>query len=348
MLDIQDFKLHLMQDRERRDSTVNYHLDNIKRLSSEIPEITATSVKDFLIRLKEEGKKGSYLNNFVNTLKIYADYAERPELGNIKYFKEIASEKAIMSDKEIEAFLNLPAPEATYYNNYAKKHIKYSTVGEHYYNWTMFFSIMAYTGMRPGEVAKMTINDVDFGRGVFNVRSRYSKTHQQRFVPIPPNIADKLQEYVDKLSTPQLFVQNKDGRSNGKLYDKQAWGYNFHQRINRLNIKRERLTPYSLRHSFITILLEQDVNLFKVQKIVGHRNIATTAIYTHMTTKDIQEAITKHPSIRKATIPDDIKRSVAQALQAYELNKDARFVFKLEETNDELNFSLKIVRTATA
>jgi len=194
-----------------------------------------------------------------------------------------------MSDAEIEAFLSLPPPTngERVKNNYAV--------------WTLFFKILAYSGMRPGEVAHLAIDRVDFGRQVFVLED--TKTNTPRYVPIAPALLSDLTDHIKTLTGDKLFPSTRGGkfRQNGVVNDVD-WGYNFHSRIKRLGIKRKNLRPYSLRPSFITRMLDEDVNIFKVQKIVGHRQISTTAHYTHLTTKDITRAINKDP-LSRASLP---------------------------------------------
>jgi len=196
--------------------------------------------------------------------------------------------------------------------------------------------------MIPGEVAKLTVNDVDWGRNIFIIRE--TKTGFPRFVPIPPNIKKLLKKYLASLETEYLFPSQKGGYYNGeeKVVNHVDWGYNFHVRIKRLGIKRKNLTPYSLRHSLITRLLEEDVNLFKVQKLVGHKQISTTANYTHLTIKDLQETIKKHPLVRRLTSPQVILKSLKNIIQSFQLEKDNRFAFKLSETENTLTLKIKI------
>jgi len=201
---------------------------------------------------------------------------------------------------------------------------------------------MAFTGMRPGEVAHLTINTVDFGRNIFILKD--TKTNTPRFVPIPPNVLKDLQAHVESIKTEYLFPAERGGnrRKEEKVVDDVDWHYNFQQRIKRLGIKRDNLSCYSLRHSFITTMLEEDVNLFKVQKIVGHRRLETTAHYTHLTTKDLQQTITKHPSVRKATSPHVILKAIQDVIKNFQLDNDSRFTYSLNETESSLAIEVKI------
>ncbi|MCL5018874.1 MAG: site-specific integrase [Patescibacteria group bacterium] len=241
------------------------------------------------------------------------------------YLKEKEAIKATLSDEEIEAFLKL-LPKR-----------KGKKEGLNYNKWTLFFSLMAFTGMRSGEVASLKVDQVDFGRGIFVIED--SKTNTPRFVPIPPNIKTVLENYVKKC-TGYLFPSPRNGKDG--VVRNVDWGYQFHQRLNRLGIKRKYLTPYSLRHSFITRMLEEDVNIFKIQKIVGHRDLRTTAHYTHLTTKDIQRAITRHPIIRRSTEPITIIHSLVEMIKSFSIENDNRFFYRLEENNNGLRFELSL------
>jgi len=328
------FQLFLAQ-KNRKQGTIRLHLWNIQKILKKVKNFTKSEIDLFLASLKQEGKRNSYLNNLINTIRLWAQFRNLDkELQDYKFLPEEPTIKATMSDEEIEAFLNLPPPTTTHKAPKGEKIITRFLNPKIYHRWTIFFSIMAYTGMRPGEVANLTIYDVDWGRNVFVLRD--TKTNQPRLVPIPPNIHNQLKEYLSTLKTEQLFYSRR-----GVVNDVD-WHYNFHSRIKRLGIKRKGLSPYSLRHSFITRLLEEDVNLFKVQKIVGHRQIETTAHYTHLTTKDLQQTIQKHPLVRRSTSPQEILNALKEMIKSFCLEKDKRFSFVLIEKEGELELKVKV------
>jgi len=328
------FQFFLAQKNEKK-GTIFLHLRNIKAIFKKVKKFTKEEIDLFLASLKQEGKKNSYLNNFISTIRLWSQFQNLDkELQHYKFLPDEPTIKATMSDEEIEAFLNLPPPTTTHKAPNGNKIITRPINPKIYHRWTIFFSIMAYTGMRPGEVANLTINDIDWGRNVFVLRD--TKTNEPRLVPIPPNIYTQLKDYLANLKTNHLFPSRR-----GVVNDVD-WHYNFHSRIKRLGIKREGLSPYSLRHSFITRLLEEDVNLFKVQKIVGHRQIETTAHYTHLTTKDLQQTIQKHPLVRRSTSPQAILKALKELIQSFCLENDKRFSFVLVEKEKSLKLEVKI------
>jgi len=267
------FKIYLLQ-RGISTGTIEKHLRSMCHIFQHVPDPKKENLEQHFLHIIERGQSESLVNNLVMALKHWGKYTGTQEYEGLKYLRVKETQKATLSDREIELFLDLPCLPT----HDQKKHKIY----------TLFFKILAFSGMRPGEVCFLTIDSLDFGRGVF-VLERTKTT--PRLVPIAPTLLHDLREYV----------KNCDDRLFAEI-TRDTWKHHFTERIKRLGIRRKNLSTYSLRHSFITRMLDEDVNLFKVQKIVGHRQIATTAHYTHLTTKDIVSAIKKDP-LSRASVP---------------------------------------------
>jgi len=299
---LQGFRLFLVNEqvgkkRKRNARTVELHLQLLTRLLKEIPDLSPAKVYDYLATLQTAGRKGSYLNDYIDTLHVYGKYLKTAIYETLSYFPEDDYEKATMSDEEIEKFLTLPCPVTTRRDSRTGKTVSYPMGLKRWRVKTMFWQCLAYTGARPGEIATLTVNDVDFGRQVFSVTGKTG----QRLIPIPGHLLDPLQEYIKTLDGDFLFPSTQGGinkRQGLPVIDDTDWGYDFHQRIKRLGIKRKNLTPYSLRHSFITRMLDEDINVFKVQDIVGHKRLETARGYYHMTTKRLIKTISQDPLSR--------------------------------------------------
>lgn len=335
MLDSEKFKLFLIEQRNQRPRTVYYYLQTTKRLKKLVgrDDFVPDDIQRLKLQLKDQGYKASYINDYVDSSKLWAECFGLSGFNEIRDLPEQEPEKAIMSDIEIEKFLGL-LPKRN-----GPKELR------NHMRWTVFFSIMAFSGMRPGEVAKLTVDDVDFGSQVYRLRAENVKTNDYRNVPIASNVFDLVHKHIDDLPEGEtlLFRSRRGGKKFGEMVvDNVDWHYNFHTRIKRLGIKRRYLTPYSLRHSFITSMLEQDVNIMKVQKIVGHRRLETTAHYTHLTTKDIINAISKHPLVKKHTDPRMTVKAISEAFKSFGLDSDPRFDFEMTETQDGVSIKLKI------
>lgn len=337
-----DYYNWLLVTRQIRESSARLHVEHLMQLEkfrkAYNEDIYTIGCAEYAIgELKKAGNKPRYINNLIDTMRVYTRYSiarsipHDERIFGLKYLKEEEVLKATMSDEEIEAFLTLRPPQKRGFNQ------------TNYDRWTVFFSILAFTGMRPNEVAKLSIEDVDFGRSVFIISAERSKTHQVRFVPIAPNIIPKLQEYMKTCST-HLFPSHQGGNTNGygMFVDSVDWGYNFKTRVKVLGIQRKGLSVYSLRHSFITRLLEEDVNIFKVKKIAGHSDIRTTEQYTHLTTKDIQRAILKHPMILKATGGLAYLEALKTILKELHVEQNPFVDFSFNETNNTLDFHVSL------
>lgn len=315
---------------DRRNTTIKRHTNTLRFLGRFLDHFDKTEVDKFLLGMKTDGKSNAYLNTIINTIRLYSQYLELdPELQHYKQFKKTSGIKATMSDDEIEAFLGLPCP--------------YHADKRHHQQFTVFWSICAFTGMRPGEVAHLTVEDVDWGRGVFLIRT--SKTNQPGIAPIPPNIKPLLEEYL-KSCTHYLFPSKKGGThysAGGEaVFDNVDWHYDWKKRLTILGIHRQYLTPYSFRHSYATRLLEENISLFHVKKLMRHNDLKSTLVYEHLTTKDLIEAQQKLPLIRKGTDPTAILQHLAELMKSFHIEKDDRFTYRLDENDHSIMFEVHL------
>ncbi len=156
------------------------------------------------------------------------------------------------------------------------------------------------TGMRVGELVSLKSGSIDFIGGVVRVLGKGKK---ERIVPIGEKALSALGEYLEKrgqlLSSPR-----KDIKQNGTALFLDKWGGRLSARsICRLVNKYVRIigakmgvSPHAIRHSFATHLLNAGADLRAVQELLGHANLSTTQIYTHVTTERLKSVYTKaHP-----------------------------------------------------
>lgn len=153
--------------------------------------------------------------------------------------------------------------------------------------------ILSTTGMRPVELCDMGIND--YANDTFILRD--TKTGDMRLVPCPDAVIPSMNLYLQNLhnnKSKYLFYHGEGLPIYTELISRQ-----FRTRVRALKLKGNK-TLYSLRHSFITRLLAEDISIFKIQKIVGHKRITQTAVYTHLVTNDMVEALQRDPLTRDA------------------------------------------------
>ena len=154
--------------------------------------------------------------------------------------------------------------------------------------------VLYATGLRVSELVGLTLKQVDLRRGV--VRP-LGKGHKERLVPMVPQAVEKLKLYL-KEGRPQL-LKGKDSpyifvnRRGGGLSRQGFWKIlQRHARMAGLG----HLSPHTLRHSFATHLLGRGANLRVLQLLLGHADLATTQIYTHLDAERLKSAHKKaHP-----------------------------------------------------
>lgn len=157
------------------------------------------------------------------------------------------------------------------------------------------FELLYSSGLRISEACNLKMTDVDLENMTITVDG---KGGRQRLVPFGEKSLDILKKYLSESRTEILkkrqcefvFVSKKGSYINRKS----VWRLLNHY-IKRTKIKKK-VTPHTLRHSFATHLLENHADLKSVQELLGHIDISTTQIYTHMANKTLKEVHKKfHP-----------------------------------------------------
>ena len=151
------------------------------------------------------------------------------------------------------------------------------------------------SGMRVSELMSLNLDSVDTEGG--SVRC-FGKGHKERVIPIAPRAALTLKEYLQE-ARPHLVHNDAEkalclNRRGERLTRQGFWqklkGYAKSAGLD------TRISPHTLRHSFATHMLSGGADLRSVQELLGHANISTTQVYTHLTTEHIRRSYEKsHP-----------------------------------------------------
>ncbi len=286
---LEQFRLYLERiGQEPTSIKTNFKLVSI--ILREADTVTYESFDSLMLKKIKQNRKRKYLNEYVNIVHHWGRCFNAPKLAEYPFFKEKRKDlsesysRAILTDEEIEAFLAVPnpwKPNTTYW----KRHEM----------WNLFWQLMSFHGCRPGEVASLTRTHIDFGRNMMTV---FGKTGR-RDVPLSFRVYDKLKRYTENQTEGEhLFPPMHKSRKDKMPYISQSgWQEDFNKRIRLLApqwpdlAKRENLDPYSLRHSAGTRWAEENWSISKIQQAMGHRRLATTEKYLHMSTKGVAEMI---------------------------------------------------------
>ena len=155
--------------------------------------------------------------------------------------------------------------------------------------------LMYATGMRVSELINLRLEDINLDIGYIRC---FGKGSKERLVPMGQTACHALEEYINK-ARPKIECRASQTyiflNLQGKRMSRQAFWYIIKDRAGRAGIKRP-VTPHVLRHSFATHLLENGADLRSVQEMLGHADISTTQIYTHVTRTRLREVFDKtHP-----------------------------------------------------
>ena len=155
------------------------------------------------------------------------------------------------------------------------------------------------SGLRLQEVVGLTLADLDFSRGYVRVLGKGSK---ERLVPLGGVAQRALEAYLRQLRpallrqqsqpkpVPNVFLNSRGTRLSGRSMQRIFAKY-----LDRLALNRK-MSPHTIRHTFATHLLENGADLRVVQELLGHVDISTTQIYTHLTREKIRAVyLNSHP-----------------------------------------------------
>jgi site-specific recombinase XerD len=148
----------------------------------------------------------------------------------------------------------------------------------------MLLTTMYATGMRVGEAVQLRVADIDSRRMTILVGR--GKGNKQRLVPLSQKLLTELRLFWQTHRSPLWLFPS---RRPDKPLSAAAPGRTLQRAKARTGLKR-RFSTHVLRHTFATELLEAGVDLFSIQKILGHRSLSTTALYTHVRRSHLHEA----------------------------------------------------------
>ncbi|GBF41632.1 site-specific recombinase XerD [Leptospira ellinghausenii] len=157
------------------------------------------------------------------------------------------------------------------------------------------FELLYSSGLRISEACNLKMSDIDMENMTITVEG---KGGRQRLVPFGEKSLEILKRYLTESRTEILKKRTCDfvfvSKKGSYINRKSVWRLLNHY-IKRTKIKKK-VTPHTLRHSFATHLLENHADLKSVQELLGHIDISTTQIYTHMANKTLKEVHKKfHP-----------------------------------------------------
>ena len=205
----------------------------------------------------------SYQNQVINAIKLFyrnrfnrameVDFIQRP-----RREKRLPN---VLSKKEIKAILEAPT------------NLKHRAM----------ISLIYACGLRRSELLNLTLKDIHSDRNLLFIRQ--SKGKKDRVVPISMKLIAMLRDYY-KAFKPKTWLF--EGQLAGEKYSERSIQLVLNQAVSKAKINKQ-VSLHWLRHSYATHLLESGTDLRYIQELLGHSSSKTTEIYTHVSTRNLQQ-----------------------------------------------------------
>jgi len=250
---------------------------------SNVADVTSDHMRDFVYHLKDEGLQATSIRRCLSGLRTYFAF-----LGGEGLLQTDPSEKlemprtwrrlpGVLSRAEIESILEAPQlTDRMYWRDKALLEFAYAS------------------GVRVGELISVTVRDLALEEGFATV---FGKGAKERLVPIGRAARRALDVYLRELrpSIAKSGVSTVFVNARGTPLTRMGVLKILRRHVRQAGVKK-RVTPHTLRHSFATHLLEGGADLAAVQEMLGHADISTTQIYTHVDREYLRDVHRKfHP-----------------------------------------------------
>lgn len=280
---LNDFCDYLRIDKKYSSLTVeSYHteikkyLEYFKQNKINIKDIKYDHIKNYLNNIKEKNISDRSLAHNISVIKTF--------------YKFLLIEKIITINPS--EFLELPKLRKKLPNTLSKEEVEnlldINLTDNYSYRNKAMLELMYATGLRVSELVNLKINDIDFDSCFVRTMGKGSK---ERIIPIndysiffiKKYILEYRNEMMKKHYHDYIFVNN-----HGLPITRQGFFKIIKAIAHEKNINST-ISPHTLRHSFATHLLDYGADLRSIQEMLGHSNLSTTQIYTHVSSEHLKE-----------------------------------------------------------
>ena len=236
-----------------------------------VEDIKKGDLESFLLYQKSRGLKSASRSRNLYTMRSFFKYLRDSDviskdpavmLGNIKVKSK---ERVVLNKKEVYEL----------YNEIEHEVIKVVVI------------FLYYTGLRISEATNLNLEDIDIKQQIVKVVS--GKGNKDRIVPINEDIVKILKSYIEntrpKVKSSRLFATKKTGVVSPQYVNREI-----QTAVKKLGWDKP-VSAHILRHSYATALIQNDVNIVHVSKLLGHSSIKTTSIYTHSNIDELKKSV---------------------------------------------------------
>ncbi|SDC92045.1 MULTISPECIES: tyrosine-type recombinase/integrase [Halanaerobium] len=236
-----------------------------------VEDITKDELKGYLNYIRENGYKASSRNRVLFVFRSFYNFTQEEHITDEHLAKDL---KPIKTRKKERVYLT--AEEVAELVDKIDHQIVKTAV-----------QTMYYSGLRVSECTNLTFDDLDLKNQVLHVRQ--GKGNRDRDVPICDELLEILTDYLKNIrpniSSNYVFATKRSGELSGAYINRKL-----KEAVEELNWNKM-VTAHVLRHSFASTLVKNDINIYKIQKLLGHSNISVTSLYAHSNIDDLSEAV---------------------------------------------------------
>jgi len=243
--------------------------------------ISTRIVRQYFYHAKEKRGLGSAtISKIIATVKSFFNYLEEEDITiknptrKIRVPKKINRIPSVMSKYEVDLIIRSV--------DFAPLRCRRNALRD-----KLILSLLYYTGIRKSELLGLNWTDINLSKS--SVIIRRGKGGKDRLIPLHKEVTRLLDQYLDKrlpLKTDALIIGEQ-----GRRMCKCSFVNLLKMYFALSGLKRKGYTAHSFRHSFATHLIEAGVDLFKVQKLLGHASLDTTKIYINFNSTQMARAV---------------------------------------------------------
>lgn len=277
---IDDFGDYLRIDKNYSANTIESYIRDIRNFleytDREILDISKKDIDNYILHVLPKYNENSInriiasIKSFFKYLSIYKGFINVSE--DVESLKRKKTLPKYLSIEEVDNLLDIKLVTPFDYRNKTILELLYAT------------------GLRATELINLDLINIDISNMVVKV---YGKGSKERIVPLSKIAVNYLDLYINKYR-PMMFVKNQKPidalflNNHGQRMTRQGL-YKIIGEIARIKKIDKEITPHVLRHSFATHMIECGADIRSVQELLGHENVVTTEIYTHIANNFIKE-----------------------------------------------------------
>ena len=278
---ITEFLRYLLIDKGYSENTIESYKRDLNKFleynkNTSIDNISNEDLKKYIKYLNDNGLNEKSIARNISSLKsfykflVISKYISSNTSDSLYLPKIKKSLPSTLTEEEVMSLLDIDLTDNFSYRNKAMLELLYAT------------------GLRVSELINLKLQDIDFSQDIIRT---FGKGSKERIIPIGDYAREYLEKYIYEYRSSMLKKDNNEYiflNNHGKQMTRQGFFKIIKKIAKEKGINKE-LSPHTLRHSFASHLLKYGADLRTIQELLGHSDISTTQIYTHITNEELKQ-----------------------------------------------------------